>query len=146
MVRLLVVGGHVLLEGLGGTTVKEVDASGLVLAVGGSESTREVGSKVDLLAIDLTLGENTGNSDASVGLGVCRVLGAMIESGRGPGGTRLTVTNDDSVDEESQELGLVGSVVLLEESLGVLGADGHVIGSSEGGRGGGSESRETHLG
>lgn len=51
--------------------VKEVLADGLVATVGGGEGTIEVGQKVDLLAVDLTRGKDTGNGNTNVGHGVC---------------------------------------------------------------------------
>lgn len=72
LVRLLVVGGLVVHEGSGTATVEEVDGNRLVVAVGRLELAVEVREEVDLLAIDLTLCEDTGNLDANIGLGVCK--------------------------------------------------------------------------
>jgi hypothetical protein len=121
------VGRHVHGERDGTTIVKEVDGdTGAATTVGGGKTTVEVGEEVDLSAHVGTLGKNTGDG-VHVGLGV--------------------VTNDNSVDEESQEGQLVGTGVLLEESSGVLVADGHVLGEcrSSGGSKAGNESGGTHI-
>ena len=62
----------------------------------------------------------------------------------------LTVTDDDSVDEQGQEGVLVGGSDVLEQSLGVVVADGRGGRAAGGAGGGGGGSRdgelvETHL-
>ena len=71
MVGLLIVGGHVLHQGLGTTTVEEVDADAHVATlVGGLEGAVEVRHQVDFFAVDHARGKDTGDLDADIGLGV----------------------------------------------------------------------------
>lgn len=96
--ELVLVGAHtghlVLHEWHSSTTVEEIDRDCPSTAVGRSEFSIEVGSQVHSCAIDVSWGENTGDSDANVGLGV-------IADGHG-------------VDDEGQELVLVRWSVLLQ--------------------------------
>lgn len=69
--------------GLSSATVQEVLANGLAAFVGGLEGTREVGSKVNLLAVLHARLENTGNSLASLGLGVFKPINKQINNRRG---------------------------------------------------------------
>ena len=57
--------------------------------------------------------------------------------------SRLTVTNDNSVDDEGQESLLVGSSVVLQQSSGVVVADRHISRSLSNGtaNGGGGDSK-----
>ena len=72
MLRVVTVGRLVLLERLGTTVVEEVDLDTLLSAlVGGGKLTVEVRKQLDLLTLDLTGGEDAGNLDADIGLGVC---------------------------------------------------------------------------
>jgi hypothetical protein len=81
LVGLLVIGGHVLQQGLSTTAVKEVDLLTLAAAsVGGGKRTIEVRQEVDLGAIDSTSGQDTGNLDADIGLGVYREFTTLVES------------------------------------------------------------------
>lgn len=69
LLRCLVVGRHVLLERVGTAAIEEVDRFARRSAsVGGLQSTSEVRSQVDRLAVDLTLGQDTGNLDAYIRL------------------------------------------------------------------------------
>lgn len=78
------------------SAVKEVNAdTGRTTPVGGVERASEVRQQVDGSAIVGTVGENTRDSNTSVGLGV--------------------VTDDDGVDEECQQRVLVGSGVVLQQ-------------------------------
>lgn len=75
MLRVLAVGGLVLLQGLGAAVVEEVDLdAGLSAAVGAGHIAGEVGQEVDILAVDLAGGEDAGDLDADVGLGVYQML------------------------------------------------------------------------
>lgn len=66
------IGGLVLLEGSSTTVVEEVDRDTSVTAtVGGSERSVEVRKEVDVLAIKLARGQDTGHGDADIGLSVC---------------------------------------------------------------------------
>lgn len=149
LVGLFVVGRLVLLEGVGSAAVEEVDAGGLVATVGRGQHAVEVGSQVDLGAVLHTLGEDTGDGDADVGRGVC--LRVLVQGSLGslkPPWKVRTVANDDGVDNQRQELGLVLGRVVLEESGGVVVADGRIrgtLGVGDGGRGGDGNGRETHL-
>lgn len=106
-----VVGGGVVHERSGTTTVEEVDGGTHAAAsVGGGEHAVEVWGEVDALVLASSWSEDTGDLDADVWLGV--------------------VTNDGSVDDEGQESLLVHGGVILEQGGGVLVADGHVLGSS----------------
>lgn len=106
-----VVGGGVVHERSGTTTVEEVDGGAHAAAsVGGGEHAVEVWGEVDALVLASSWSEDTGDLDADVWLGV--------------------VTNDGSVDNEGQESLLVHGGVVLEQGGGVLVADGHVLGSS----------------
>lgn len=61
----------VLHQGSGTATIEEVDLLTLATAtVGNRESAIKVRHKVDFDAIDLTLGQDSGNLDTNVGLGV----------------------------------------------------------------------------
>lgn len=112
-------GEGVVHEGNSSSTVKEVEGDTLAAtAVGGVEGAGEVGGEVDASVVTSAGGEDTGDGDANVGLGV--------------------VANGDSVDDEGQHGLLVGGGVLLEESASVVVADGHIagtLGSSAGGKG-----------
>jgi hypothetical protein len=100
LLRVLAVGGHVFHEGSGTSIVEEVDAdTGLSTTVAGEQGSVEVGQEVDILALELTLGEDTRDG----------VLG---------GGVLGVVTNDHSVDEESQQSVLVGGGVVFEQRSG----------------------------
>lgn len=57
----------------------------------------------------------------------------------------LTVANDDGVDDQGQESGLVLGRVVLEEGLGVVVADGHILGAVLGVDGGGSRGGDGNL-
>lgn len=107
LVRARAVGGHVHHERSSSATVEEVDGDTLVSAtVGRGELAIEVWQEVDLSAIVGALGENTGDGDAHVRLGV--------------------VSDNGSVDEEGQESVLVLASVVLEEGSGVVVAYGGI--------------------
>lgn len=72
LLRGLAVGRLVLLQGGGTAAVEEVDGdTGLTATVGRGEAAIEVREKVDLLAVESTLGKDTGHGNANIGLGVC---------------------------------------------------------------------------
>lgn len=72
LLALLIVGGHVLHQGLSTATVEEVDTDTLIATlVGGLEVTVEVRHQLDLGAVDHAGGKNTGDLNADIGLGVC---------------------------------------------------------------------------
>lgn len=107
LVRAGAVGWHVHHERSSTTVVKEVDGdSRVATTVRGGEASIEVRKEVDNSSVVCTLGKDTWDHDANVGLGV--------------------VTNDGSVDEESQQGVLVGSSVVCQKSSGVVRADGLV--------------------
>lgn len=67
----VVIGRHVLHQGLGGTTIKEVDGhSGVASAVARGQLAGEVGEKVDVGAVEGSGSQDTGDCDADIGLGV----------------------------------------------------------------------------
>lgn len=75
MLRVLAVGRLVLLQGLGAAVVEEVDLDArLAAAVGAGHIAGEVGQEVDVLAVDLAGGEDAGDLDADIGLGVYKML------------------------------------------------------------------------
>jgi len=112
-------GERVVHEGSSSSTVEEVEGDTLAAtAVGGVEGAGEVGGEVDASEVTSAGGEDTGDGDANVGLGV--------------------VSNGDSVDDEGQDGLLVGGGVLLEEGTSVVVADGDIartLGSSAGSKG-----------
>lgn len=72
---------------------------------------------------------------------LAKVRGLFVEM------RKLTVANDNSVDDEGQEGLLVGSCVVLQEGSGVVITDGGAIGTLSGGNADGrghSESFEEH--
>ena len=89
------------------TIVEEVLRNTDVAAiVGGLQATVEVRQKVDGGAVEGAGSEDTWDHDANVRLGV--------------------VADDGGVDDQGQEGVLVGGIILLEESSGVIVADGGV--------------------
>lgn len=71
LASLIAVGRLVLHQGGGTASVEEVDRHALVAAaVRGLEVAIEVGEEVDLGAVELALGQDTGHLDAGVDLGV----------------------------------------------------------------------------
>jgi hypothetical protein len=77
------VGRHVLHERRRSTVIEEVDGhSHAATRVGGCETAIEVGEKVDGGAIVRAVGEDPGNRDADVWLGVCE---ASVEGPRAEG-------------------------------------------------------------
>lgn len=122
------VGGHVLHQRSGSTVVKEVDSNtGAAAAVRRGETAIEVGEEVDISAVDLARGKDTGDSD----VGPCNT----VNGGLGVVG----VTDDNGVDEQSQDQQLVCGSVVLEQSGGVVVTDGGVAGALSNGRAGKSQ-------
>ena len=101
LIRGCVVGGHIHHEGSGAASVEEALAdAGFAAHVGGEECAVEVGEQVDLGAVVGAICENAGHGDADVGLCV--------------------VADDCGVYYQGYQCLLVGGIVLLEESCGVL--------------------------
>ena len=113
---LLVGAGHASRGGVGndvvGTTaIDKVDGRGHAVAVGGHEFPGEVWEQVDLLAFDLTGGENTRYADH-----------ASREVWVGSAGS-CEVPNACRVDEQSQQGVLVGRSVVLQQGHSILVAN-----------------------
>jgi hypothetical protein len=124
LVGRLIHGGHVLYERSSSTTIEEVDSTtDAAASVCGSKTAVEVWGEVDLGAVVHALGEDTWDLDADIWLGVCD---ASEKASRLQVEGEHTVTDDGSVDDESQESLLVGSSVVHQQSSGVVVADGHV--------------------
>lgn len=71
LVRRFIVGRHVLHEGLGRTSVEEVDRlARLTTTVGRGKLAREVRQQVDIGLVDLARSKDTWNHNADIGLGV----------------------------------------------------------------------------
>lgn len=70
MLGVHVVGRHVLHQGLGSTTVEEVDGDSLVAAVAGSQLTIEVRQEVNVGAFVFAGSQDTGDLDTDIGHGV----------------------------------------------------------------------------
>jgi hypothetical protein len=101
LIRGCVVGGHVHHEGGGAAAIEEALADARFAAhVGGEEGAVEVGEQVDLGAVVGAICQNAGHGDADVGLCV--------------------VADDCGVYYQGYQCLLVGGIVLLEKSGGVL--------------------------
>lgn len=122
-------GRHVLEKRSSSSVIKEVDGNtGATTTVGRGKSTVEVGEEVDLSAVVRTLGKDTRNGDADIGLGV--------------------VSNDNGVDKESEKSELVGTSVVHKKSSSIIVTDAHVSRSLRKGRDSGrktsKDGRGTH--
>ena len=77
----------------------------MVVAVSGLQAAVEVGQQVDCFFVDCRWRKDSGQGVTDIWLSI--------------------VANNDSVDEEGQQSVLVGRSVVLQQSRGVLVADGH---------------------
>lgn len=126
MVGGSVVGRHVGHQRGSSTTIKEANGhTRHTTLVCGSESTVEVWEQVDLGSIPGTSSKNTGNGDTNIWFGVYD-LKRQDDGSPNLQVERLTVTNDSSVDKESQKSHLICSSVVLQQSSSVVIADGYV--------------------